>query len=331
MFDWLGDFFEWVGNAFVDAVVWVGNAFYDAGEWLVNAFGDAAEWLGNAFGTIVDWIAKNIPDWLEIDTDFEPSAGFSTDALVAKSAADDAQEVAFGEGQKTFEATDSKESFKFGENSTGDVYKGQADKIVGFEASEDKIHVPEGLEYSGSSTSAPDEGTYSVWQKGNSYMVTWKDAEGWNDIEVQGDDPLNSIVADVEVKNVVVAGLDIQVFNATEGEDMFVFTPETTGSLYSDQADKIIGFDSDEDVIVLQDGLVYGGQTVAPEEGEYSIWEYGENFVVSTKTEDGFHDIVVDADPTGQIASGLEAANYVDSEIDWTGMTFFNIFDDFMY
>lgn len=203
-------------------------------------------------------------------------------------------------------ATGSSDVFVFHEDSTGDIFKGDADLILGFDASEDKIHIPDGLTYGGA-TSAPAAGTFSVWQKGDNFVVTWKDEKGWNDVEVQGDNPKDAVVADAISVNQHVAWIAVETFYGGEDNDFFVFASDTTGDLYQNAADTIMNFDADHDQIHIPDGLSFAGETGAPAIGQYSVWENGGKHVVTWKDADGYHDIYVDGDdPEGHIVSGAD-------------------------
>ena len=87
------------------------------------------------------------------------------------------------------------DKFVFTSESTGDLYKGQADVIEHFDVSQDAIYIGGEMTYGGA-TSAPAEGTYSVWQKDGHHVVTWKDDDGWNDVIVKGDNPLDAIIVE---------------------------------------------------------------------------------------------------------------------------------------
>lgn len=332
-FKWLTDAFSdawnWLKGAVEDAIVWIGNAFTDVVDWFKNAFSDAGEWLVGAFNDFVDWLVDIIPDWMEIHLT-STDVTFSTAALTAENAPDDAHEVAFGEDVTTYQAQDGKEFFKFGDDSTGDAYAGQADIITNFDASEDTISIPEGLVYSGSSTSSPPLGTYSVWEKEDGFVVTWLDEDGWNDIQVKGDNPLGAVVSKTQEKNIVIAGTDAQVLNASEGEDVFVVASETAGHSFSGQEKVIDGFDPEDDVIILPDGLINTGNASSAGSGQFVVYKSSETysdveldpwdamywnipqapkdkFVVEWNDGNGPSQILVDEDPTGKVFSGLDA------------------------
>lgn len=84
--------------------------------------------------------------------------------------------------------------FVFQKGDSGDIYYGKADTIYDFDAS-DTIHIPTGLSYGGSSN-APAAGNFNVWTKDDGYVVTWRDADGWQDIHVFGDNPIDQIASD---------------------------------------------------------------------------------------------------------------------------------------
>jgi Ca2+-binding RTX toxin-like protein len=87
------------------------------------------------------------------------------------------------------------------------------------------------------------------------------------------------------------------------GGDYFVFKGADTGSVYQNKADTIMDFGSD-DYIWLKGSYSYGGNTSAPGEGKYSIWQKDGHWMVTYNdpTDTGYHDINVLGDnPFGQV------------------------------
>lgn len=203
--------------------------------------------------------------------------------------------------------TAGKDVFFAYKNTSGDIFQGLADTVDGFDASKDKLWIPEGLTYAGN-TWAPSSGQYSVWMQDGNHVVTWQNASGgWNDIIVKGDSPLNNIEAvipDDTIINTYGSGLGPTTMFGTSATDVFEFTNNTTGDVSQGQADTVKNFDEDHDFISVPDGFVFGGTTSSPSQGEYTVWESGSNYVV-TWYDNGYHDIVVEGDnPLGDIISG---------------------------
>lgn len=88
------------------------------------------------------------------------------------------------------------DQFVFDVDHTGDIYQGESDLILDFGVG-DTLHIPSGLNYAGS-TSVPSFGQYGVWQRDGSHIVTWQDADGYHDVEVQGHSPLGAILTDAD-------------------------------------------------------------------------------------------------------------------------------------
>lgn len=207
----------------------------------------------------------------------------------------------------TLIATQNSDVFVAYKNASGDIFQQQADKIVGFNAKQDKLLIPEGLEFVGY-TMTPQKGTYSVWQHDDHYVVTWmNDNGGWNDVIVKGDNPQPAIEASIPentIVNTLSAWIAPETFYGTAANDMFEFESATTGDVFKSEADTVKFFDEDHDLISIPEDLVYGGSHNAPTEGTYSVWQKGDAHVV-TWFDDGYHDIVVEGDnPLGEIVSG---------------------------
>jgi len=98
------------------------------------------------------------------------------------------------------------------------------------------------------------------------------------------------------------AGVD-KMYGGT-GADYFYFYTGDTGDVYANKADTIYDF-SNADQIFLKGTYTYAGNTTAPGEGQYSIWQKGSDWVVTynSVSDAGYHDIVVKGgDPHGDIS-----------------------------
>lgn len=192
-------------------------------------------------------------------------------------------------------------------NSSGNLYEGNADIISNFDASSDKLLIPEGLSYAGE-TNAPGAGQYSVWSFNGHSVVTWvKDDGSWSDIIVKGDNPLPAIetkLPDATAASIYTAGGAIDTFYGTEGSDIFKFQSSSTGDIYQGQADTVKEFDEDHDYLIIPEGLVFGGDNASPSLNEYTVWE-SDGFHVVSWYDHGYHDVKVEGDnPLGEIISG---------------------------
>ena len=89
------------------------------------------------------------------------------------------------------------------------------------------------------------------------------------------------------------------------GDDYFFFGNPDSGDKNLNEADTINDFHVGEgDMIFLQGPFAFAGNTSAPGDGEYSVWNDGANYVVTwnNPTDDDFHDVVVTGDdPTGHV------------------------------
>jgi Ca2+-binding RTX toxin-like protein len=85
------------------------------------------------------------------------------------------------------------DNFYFDKNDTGDVYQGKADTIYDFEG-QDQIWLKGAYTYAGSDKT-PNNGEYSIWEKGGDWVVTYNpfNEPGYNDIVVKGGDPHGDI------------------------------------------------------------------------------------------------------------------------------------------
>jgi len=99
-------------------------------------------------------------------------------------------------------------------------------------------------------------------------------------------------------------GVD-KLYGGDDGSaDYFYFNTADTGDKYLGQADTIYDF-KDVDQIWLQGNYTYAGNTSAPADGQYSIWQDGNDWVVTynATTDSGFHDLIVKGDnPLGDIS-----------------------------
>jgi Ca2+-binding RTX toxin-like protein len=82
-----------------------------------------------------------------------------------------------------------------------------------------------------------------------------------------------------------------------DGSDYFYFEAKDSGDIYDGKADTIHDFE-EEDQIYLKGDYDYAGETWAPGEGEFSIWQKGSDWVVTWNSEkdDGYHDVLVKGD-----------------------------------
>lgn len=292
------DIWDWIEGAVNSIGNWFEEAFNDFGDWIEGAINDIGDWFEGA----INWVGKAFEDLVGGVKEVVSK----TEGLTAELGSESDFATVFGDGKSVIHASTGKDDFLFSNDSTGDIYKNEADVIKGFNASQDKIHVPEDLTYGGN-TSVPANGTFSVWQKDDHYVVTWKDANGFNDIVVYGDNPVNSIEADVKDTNIIVAGTQKNYLLGTNEADAFVFNSDTTGDYYGSKklADQVYSFDESEDVIVIPDGMTYAGNSNSPGHNQYTVWTLNETFdVVTWKDEKGYHDILVHGDnPLGEVVS----------------------------
>ena len=98
------------------------------------------------------------------------------------------------------------------------------------------------------------------------------------------------------------AGVD-KLYGGT-GSDYFYFGKADSGDVYDGKADTIYDF-SDHDQIWLKGNYSYAGDDSAPSDGEYGIWQKGDDWVVTwnAHNDSGYHDLVVKGgDPHGDIS-----------------------------
>lgn len=87
------------------------------------------------------------------------------------------------------------------------------------------------------------------------------------------------------------------------GKDSFEFYSSDTGDYTASKADTILDFTAD-DTIRLWGSYTYTANDPTPNDGQYSVWKNGANWMVTWNSpwDSGYHDIVVvGADPTGHI------------------------------
>lgn len=97
-------------------------------------------------------------------------------------------------------------------------------------------------------------------------------------------------------------GVD-QLYGGT-GADEFYFDTADSGDIFATQSDTIHDF-ADEDQIWLKGYYTDAGDTSAPGDGEYGIWQNGGDWVVTWNAydDDGYHDVIVKGnDPNDDIS-----------------------------
>jgi Ca2+-binding RTX toxin-like protein len=90
------------------------------------------------------------------------------------------------------------------------------------------------------------------------------------------------------------------------GNDFFYFHIKDSGDIDYGRSDTIYDFD-DSDVLKVEGSYSFAGDTKAPSNGEYSIWQKDGDWVVTWNAPDdnGYHDLIVKgADPHGDILFG---------------------------
>jgi Ca2+-binding RTX toxin-like protein len=98
------------------------------------------------------------------------------------------------------------------------------------------------------------------------------------------------------------AGNDFMVGGS--GSDSFYFWTADSGNVFAGQADTIADF-NDEDTIFLNGSYAYAGDTSAPVDGQYSIWQNGSDWVVTWNAvnDSGYHDVTVQgANPVDDVS-----------------------------
>jgi Ca2+-binding RTX toxin-like protein len=88
------------------------------------------------------------------------------------------------------------------------------------------------------------------------------------------------------------------------GMDYFYFDTKDSGDIFDGKSDTIHDFE-DQDQIFLKGSYSYAGDTNAPSDGQYGIWENNGDWVVTwnASNDSGYHDVIVKGDdPHGDIS-----------------------------
>jgi Ca2+-binding RTX toxin-like protein len=99
-------------------------------------------------------------------------------------------------------------------------------------------------------------------------------------------------------------GTGVDQLTGGAGADYFYFGKTDSGNVFSGQADTITDF-SDEDQIFLKGNYAFAGNTSAPADGQYGIWQNNGNWMVTWNDfgDSNFHDVTVKGgDPNGDIS-----------------------------
>jgi hypothetical protein len=82
--------------------------------------------------------------------------------------------------------------------------------------------------------------------------------------------------------------------NDEDGSDYFYFDTKDSGDIYEGKSDTIHDFE-DQDQIFLKGSYSYAGDTNAPSDGQYGIWENNGDTVVTwnASNDSGYHDVIV--------------------------------------
>jgi Ca2+-binding RTX toxin-like protein len=89
-----------------------------------------------------------------------------------------------------------------------------------------------------------------------------------------------------------------------DGADYFYFGKTDSGDVFANQADTITDF-SDQDQIFLKGNYGFAGNTAAPADGQYGIWQNNGNWTVTWNdfNDNGYHDVTVKGgDPNGDVS-----------------------------
>ena len=103
----------------------------------------------------------------------------------------------------------------------------------------------------------------------------------------------------------IYAGTGVDTISGGTGMDWFFFETTDTGDAGANQADTIHDFNDLEDVIYLKGNYTYADNTNAPGDGQYSVWNNGNSWVVTWNAvgDVGYHDLLVKgSSPFGDIA-----------------------------
>lgn len=98
-------------------------------------------------------------------------------------------------------------------------------------------------------------------------------------------------------------GVD-HLYGGSDTGDHFVFAVKDTGSYSHNKADTIHDFQA-SDQIWLEGSYDYAGADHTPDNGEYSVWKKGSDWVVTynSHSDGGYHDIIVKGEnPIGDIS-----------------------------
>lgn len=169
------------------------HADYIVGHWgdeTLVGFGGGDHLIGNQGNDLL--LGVNGNDYLEGGSGVDSLYGQDDNDHLFGGAGDDY--LFGGDGKDRLQGGDGDDKFFFYADETGDIFRDEADMIVDFEAG-DSIHIPRGLNFAGD-TLAPGLGQYGVWDRGDAEVITWRDADGFHDIEVFGDSPIGAIFSD---------------------------------------------------------------------------------------------------------------------------------------
>jgi Ca2+-binding RTX toxin-like protein len=100
------------------------------------------------------------------------------------------------------------------------------------------------------------------------------------------------------------AGVD-KLYGGT-GDDYFYFEKTDSGDIFDGKSDTIYDFNQSEgDEIWLKGSYTYAGDTNAPADGQYSVWQKDGDYVVTWNAagDVGYHDVIVKGDnPEGDVS-----------------------------
>jgi Ca2+-binding RTX toxin-like protein len=90
------------------------------------------------------------------------------------------------------------------------------------------------------------------------------------------------------------------------GDDYFYFEKTDSGDIFDGKSDTIYDFNQSEgDEIWLKGSYTYAGNTAAPADGQYSVWQKDGDYVVTWNAagDAGYHDVIVKGDnPLGDVS-----------------------------
>ena len=166
---------------------------------------------------------------------------------------------------------------------------------------------------------------YMFGDDGNDTMLGWQGndtLDGWNGNDnlygEQGNDTLlgydgydklyggtgNDKLYGEGTFDDLYGGLGKDELHGGSGADYLYFDKKDSGNVFNGQADTIHDF-TEDDQIFLKGNYNFAGNTSAPADGQYSVWQNNGNYMVTWNdfNDAGFHDITVKgADPTGDIS-----------------------------